>query len=70
MGIDIQRNILGLKGQRVNEIKLNEKEQQLVICCRRDRRRNAIVSVITQFDGAPIKLFDGFLRSFYQHAVG
>ena len=34
MGIDIQRDILGLKGQRVNEIKLNEEEQQRVILIR------------------------------------
>jgi len=42
MGIDIQRDILGLKGQRVNEIKLDKEKQQLIIYCRRDRRRNAI----------------------------
>lgn len=42
MDIGIQRDILGLKGQRVNQIKLDEQEQQLVIHCRRDRRRNAI----------------------------
>ncbi len=42
MGIDIQRDILGLKGQCVNQIKLDEEEGQLVIGCRRDRRRKAI----------------------------
>jgi len=42
MDIGIQRDILGLKGQRVNQIKLDEQERQLVIHCRRDRRRNAI----------------------------
>ena len=42
MDIGIQRDILGLKGQRVNQIKLDEQEQQLVIHCRRDKRRNAI----------------------------
>ncbi len=42
MGIDIQRDILGLKGQRVNQIQRDEQEQQLVIHCSRDRRRNAI----------------------------
>jgi transposase len=42
MSIDIQRGILGLKGQRVNLIKLDEQEQQLVIHCHRDKRRNAI----------------------------
>ncbi len=42
MGIDIQRDILGLKGQRVNPIQRDEQEQQLVIHCSRDRRRNAI----------------------------
>ena len=31
MGIDIQRDILGLKGQCVNQIKLDEEEGQLVI---------------------------------------
>ncbi len=48
MGIDIQRDILGLKGQRVNQIKLDEKEQQLVIHCSRDKRRNAIDPVTGQ----------------------
>ena len=42
MGIGIQRDILGLKGQRVNQIRLDEHEQQLVIHCRRDKRRSAI----------------------------
>jgi hypothetical protein len=42
MDIGIQRDILGIKGQRVNQIKLDEHEQQLVIHCRRDKRRNAI----------------------------
>jgi len=42
MGIDIQRDILGLKGQCVNQIKLDEQKQQLVIHCNRDRRRNAV----------------------------
>ncbi len=41
MDIGIQRDILGLKGQRVNQIRLDEQEQQLVIHCRRDKRRNA-----------------------------
>ena len=30
MGIDIQRDILGLKGQCVNQIRLDEVKQQLV----------------------------------------
>lgn len=42
MGIDIPRNILGLKGQRVNAIELDHQEKKLVIHCSRDRRRNAI----------------------------
>jgi len=42
MDIGIQRGILVLNGQRVNQIKLDEQEQQLVIHCRRDRRRKAI----------------------------
>lgn len=42
MDIGIQRDILGLQGQRVNQVKLDEQEQQLVIHCNRDRRRNAI----------------------------
>jgi len=33
---------LGLKGQRVNDIKLDQEEQRLVIRCARDRRRNAV----------------------------
>lgn len=42
MDIGIQRDILGLQGQRVNQVKLDEQEQQLVIHCNRDRRRNTI----------------------------
>jgi len=45
MGIGISSHILGLKGQRVNKMKLDEEAQQLVIHCSRDRRRNAIDSV-------------------------
>jgi len=48
MDIGIQRDILGLKGQRVNQIKLDGQEQQLVIHCSRDRRRNAIDPVTGQ----------------------
>ena len=39
---------MGLKGQRVNQITLDEQEQQLVIHCSRDRRRNAIDPVTGQ----------------------
>jgi len=42
MDIGIQRDILGLKGQRVNQIKRDEQGRKVVIHCRRDRRRNAI----------------------------
>ncbi len=42
MGIDIQRDILGLEGQCVNQIELDDQGQQLVIYCRRDQRRNAV----------------------------
>jgi transposase len=48
MGIDVQRDILGLKGQCVNQIRLDEAQQQLVISCRRDSRRNAIDPVTAQ----------------------
>ena len=48
MDIGIQRDILGLQGQRVNQIALDEQEQQLVIHCSRDRRRNAIDPVTGQ----------------------
>ena len=48
MDIGIQRDILSLKGQRVNHIKLDEQKQQLIIHCRRDRRRNAIDPVTGQ----------------------
>ncbi|MCF6345020.1 MAG: ISL3 family transposase, partial [Thiomicrorhabdus sp.] len=40
MSIDISKNILGLNGQRVKEIK--KEEQQIVIHCSRDKRRCAI----------------------------
>lgn len=39
---------MGLKGQCVNQIRLDEAEQQLVISCHRDRRRNAIDPVTGQ----------------------
>jgi transposase len=42
LGIGISKHILGLTGQRVNEIKLDQARQSLVIHCSRDRRRNAI----------------------------
>jgi transposase len=42
MGISIPKDILGFKGQRVNEIKLDQETQQLVIHCSRDRRRSAV----------------------------
>ena len=42
MGIGISKDILGLKGQRVNEIKLDQAKQQLVIHCDRDKRRTPV----------------------------
>lgn len=42
MGINIPKDIFGLKGQRVNNITLDQEEQQLVIHCSRDRRRSAV----------------------------
>ena len=45
MGIGISTNILGLVGQRVNEIKLDEQTQQINILCARDRRKKVIDTV-------------------------
>ena len=42
MGISIPKDIFGFKGQRVNEIKLDQEAKQLIIRCSRDRRRSAI----------------------------
>jgi hypothetical protein len=42
MGIGTSSNILGLVGQRVNEIKLDEQSQQINIFCVRDRRKIVI----------------------------
>ncbi len=42
MGTGISANILGLKGQRVNEIKLDEYKQQVQVLCSRDRRKKVI----------------------------
>ena len=42
MGTGISASILDLKGQKVNEIKLDEKKQQVLILCSRDRRRKVI----------------------------
>ena len=40
--MDISTKILGLVGQRVNEIKLDEQTQQVQIICRRDRRKKIV----------------------------
>jgi transposase len=50
MGIGISSNILGLVGQRVNEIKLDELTQQVQIVCRRDRRKK-VVDPVTGMKG-------------------
>ena len=42
MTINIPQNILGLKGQRVNEINLSDDGDKLVIHCSRDARRRAV----------------------------
>ncbi len=42
MTINISQHILGLKGQRVNEIKLDDGGVKIVIHCSRDARRRAI----------------------------
>jgi transposase len=42
MGTGISANILGLGGQRVNEIKLDEQNQKIQILCSRDRRKKVI----------------------------
>ena len=42
MGIGIPKDILCLKGQRVNEVQLEQERQQVVIYCNRDRRRKAV----------------------------
>ncbi len=42
MGTGISANILGLKGQRVNEIKLDKYKQQVQVLCSRDRRKKVI----------------------------
>ena len=42
MSINIPANILGLSGQRVNEIVLNNHYQAVHILCQRDKRRKVI----------------------------
>ena len=42
MGTGISSNILGLHGQRVNEIKLDHVKQKVLILCSRDRRYKAV----------------------------
>ena len=42
MGTGISANILGLKGQRVNEIKLDKYKQHVLVSCSRDRRKKVI----------------------------
>ncbi len=48
MGISISAQILGLKGQRINEIKLDELGRQIIIHCGRDQRRKVIDPVTGQ----------------------
>jgi transposase len=50
MGIGISSNILGLVGQRVNEIKLDGLTQQVQIVCSRDRRKK-VVDPVTGMKG-------------------
>jgi hypothetical protein len=42
MSINISPTILGLCGQRVNEITLNKHHETVHILCKRDKRRKAI----------------------------
>ena len=42
MSINISPTILGLSGQRVNEITLNKHHKTVHIHCQRDKRRKAI----------------------------
>ena len=42
MNINISPTILGLGGQRVNEITLNKHHKTVHIHCKRDKRRKAI----------------------------
>lgn len=45
MSVNISPTILGLSGQRVNEISLNKHRQAVHVICQRDKRRNVIDSV-------------------------
>ncbi len=42
MGVAISAQILGLKGQCVNQIQWQDSTRRIVIQCRRDRRRKAV----------------------------
>jgi len=42
MGLSISNKILGLTGQKIEEIKLDEEANKVVITCCRDKRRKAI----------------------------
>ncbi len=42
MSTGISTNILNLSGQRVNEVKLDNEKNEIIIICHRDRRRKAI----------------------------
>ena len=42
MSTDISTAILGLSGQRVNEVKLDDDKQEILIICKRDKRRKPI----------------------------
>ncbi len=48
MSINISPSILGLGGQRVNEITLNKHHKTIHILCKRDKRRKAIAPLTGQ----------------------
>ncbi len=48
MSINISPTILGLGGQRVNEITLNKQHKTIHILCKRDKRRKAIAPLTGQ----------------------
>jgi hypothetical protein len=48
MSFGISKNILGLTGQRVNDISLDQHTKNVVIYCRRDRRKMVIAPITEQ----------------------
>ncbi|MCU7801238.1 MAG: hypothetical protein KZQ70_14165 [gamma proteobacterium symbiont of Lucinoma myriamae] len=61
MSINISPTILGLSGQRVNEITLNKHRKTVHIICQRDKRRK-VIDPLTGKQGTVNRIRQNFPR--------